>query len=225
MRETLDLTGKTFHWLTVICRIEREWKRWNYWLCKCKCWKEAIRSTSHLNEDVKHSCGCRWWQYHHDSWTLFYKKYREAKKRCNNPNVDSYKYYWGKWVKFEWDSYEDFKRDMYESFIEHCKIYWEKNTSLDRIDYDWNYCKDNCRWATWGEQSLNRCNMKEYKWNKISIAEVARNLWVPYHSIAWKIRRWVPIEWAINNPNQRYFKNKRYINKVKDCDRELAKYI
>ena len=44
---------------------------------------------------------------------------------------------------------------MYESYLEHIKKFGKKNTTIDRIDNDGNYCKENCHWATAKEQSLN----------------------------------------------------------------------
>jgi len=195
----VDLTGKSFYWLTVIwISNEKKWK--NYVRrCKCKCWKEVLRTTSHLNEDVRHSCWCRWWVNHHQAWTHFHRKYTEARKRCNNPNVDSYKYYWGRWIKFQRDNFKEFKNDMYESYLEHIKKYWEKQTSLDRIDSNWNYCKENCRWVTREEQSLNRSNVSpiEYKWKKMSHAAFARELGIGRHQLSYQLNKWLSIEQII----------------------------
>ncbi len=47
---------------------------------------------------------------------------------------------------------------MGEGYISHVCEYWEKDTTIDRIDVDWDYCKDNCRRATMREQQNNRSN-------------------------------------------------------------------
>lgn len=87
------------------------------------------------------------------SHDVFNKKFRSIKNRCNNPNEPRYKDRGGRWIKCEWDTFEQFKNDMYESYLEHKSN--NKYTSIERIDNNWNYCKENCRRATRSEQNLN----------------------------------------------------------------------
>ncbi len=73
--------------------------------------------------------------------------------RCTNPNNKSYKHYGGRGIKVceRWKDFSKFKEDLYDSYIEHVKIYGEKNTTLDRIDVNGDYTMDNVRWATLSE--------------------------------------------------------------------------
>lgn len=74
--------------------------------------------------------------------------YAGIKHRCNNPNDKCYNRYWWRWIKCLRKTFEDFYNDMHVSYEEHYNEYWEKNTQIDRIDNDWHYCKENCRWVT-----------------------------------------------------------------------------
>ena len=103
----------------------------------------------------------------------FYEIWCGMIKRTTNKNCASYKDYGGRGINS--DSYKffiDFYDDMYESYVKHCKEYGENNTSLDRIDVNGNYEKDNLRWATIKVQNRNTrkqletCVAIDYKGNK-----------------------------------------------------------
>lgn len=80
-----------------------------------------------------------------------YRSWQEMRKRCNNPNVISYKNYGGRGIRIcpRWDSYEAFLQDMGER---------PPGTSLDRKDGEGDYTPENCCWSTRLVQNNNRRN-------------------------------------------------------------------
>lgn len=116
---------------------------WNYW-CKCN----RIREKKRTRHGFSH---------YHSKSDRFYNIYCWIVSRCRwTASSESRRWYYDKWIKCLWSKFEDFKNDMYDSYLTHVSEYWEKNTTIDRIDSDWNYCKENCRWATCKEQTDNR---------------------------------------------------------------------
>lgn len=207
----------------------RKWK--TYHLCKCECWTIKFFWRCSLISWKTKSCWCkskelckqnrRCTKTHWDSKTGFYKRYYLIRNRCTNIKDKNRKIYWWRWIKCERESYEDFKKDMYKSYLEHIKIYWEQNTTIDRIDYNWNYNKDNCRWSTRLEQWNNKTTnlFIEYKWQKYSLKDLCRKLWKNYWMILQRIQvSKRPIDYALRFPPTPL--NMRNINR-----NELFKYF
>ncbi len=129
---------------------------------------------------------------HWMTWTRFYYIFDHLSQRCRNPNNPAYKNYWWRWIQNLWNSFEEFYNDMYHSYIEHCNEHWEKNTTIDRIDVNWNYCKENCRWATRVEQMRNRTDTHwvQYKWETYSLKELSELLWIKYSILRDRVYAW-----------------------------------
>ena len=82
--------------------------------------------------------------------TKTYFTWRNMRSRCLNSNHVAYYNYGGRGIKVcdEWrDSYDKFVEDMGESPV---------GMSLDRINNDGDYCKENCKWSTIKEQLNNQ---------------------------------------------------------------------
>src|SRR5690242_13412883 len=86
----------------------------------------------------------------------FYRKWTSLRSRCERKESSSYEHYGGRGIKHTWPTFEGYVNDMYDSYLEHVYAYGERNTTIDRIDVNGDYWKDNCRWATYQQQILNR---------------------------------------------------------------------
>ena len=186
---------KTYWKLTILKDNIKKWK-YRYVLCLCDCWnKKEIRLTNIINWHTK-SCWClrkksiiKHWM----KWTRFYRIYYNMLNRCNNKNNKSYKWYWLKWINVEWECFEDFYKDMYDSY--------NKNLQIDRINNNWNYCKENCRWVSVSINNNNKSNNRiiEYKWNKKTLTERSRLFNINKNTLWWRIfRNWWSVEKSFN---------------------------
>jgi hypothetical protein len=87
-----------------------------------------------------------------------YKVWLQMRDRCKNPNNTHYSYYGGRGISVstEWNSFKTFIADMGRR---------PKGYSLDRIDPNGNYSRENCRWATKIEQANNTRDNRKVEWN------------------------------------------------------------
>ena len=91
---------------------------------------------------------------HGMSYSRTYTSWHAMRNRCNNPVAANYALYGGRGIAIcpEWDSFEQFWADMGTR---------PAGKSIDRIDNEAGYSKDNCRWATASEQQQNKRHFKQ----------------------------------------------------------------
>jgi hypothetical protein len=104
------------------------------------------------------------------SRTKVYQAWADMKLRCRNKANPRFKDYGGRGIDFcdSWIKFENFFHDMGHPPT--------KGSSLDRIDNNKGYSKDNCKWSTPKEQGTNRRTTKFYTVNgeRLTISQVAR---------------------------------------------------
>lgn len=132
---------------------EKSKQRYRFGLYKCGyCGKEWETQIASIKDRGTKSCGCQ-----HNNSTLKLSKHRiymtwyNMIQRCYNPSHIRYDDWGGRGITVcdEWkDSPAQFIKDMFPSFVE--------GLTLDRIDNDKGYSKENCRWATKSEQCTNQ---------------------------------------------------------------------
>ena len=145
--------GDKYNKLTAIRFSHRN--KWNqqFWLFRCNCGKEKVICVSNVKSENTKSCGCLLKSgnrlKHKMTKTKIYNIWSLMKSRCLNKNDQSYKNYGGRGIKIcqEWLNFENFYEDMGDK---------PQNKSLDRINNNGNYCKENCRWATRKQQNNNK---------------------------------------------------------------------
>ena len=123
-----------------------------YSLYKCFCGSEFKAQNVAVKTGNTKSCGCfkkESNKTHGLGKHRIYGVWLDMMGRCNNDRKKSYKDYGARGITVceDWHNIANFINDMYPSFIE--------GLTLDRIDNNLGYYKENCRWVTRNIQMRN----------------------------------------------------------------------
>lgn len=87
----------------------------------------------------------------------FHSLWCAMRTRTTNVKQDHWLDYGGRGISSEaFANFIDFYDQMYEGYLEAAKQYGEKNVSLERIDVDGDYTKENCTWIHINDQKGNQ---------------------------------------------------------------------
>ncbi len=197
MGKYIDLTGQKFGKLTAIKDVGRNKSHKVLWLCKCECGNDKIINASSLRNGYTLSCGCLQKERaregkttHGMEGTRIYRIWKDIKIRCLYPKAINYKWYGGRGIKIcdKWLKFEGFYEDMGPTYKE--------GLTIDRIDSNKDYCKENCKWSTKIEQANNQSNNLIVTYNGITdtLANMCKKYKLEYKLIETRLNK---LHWGI----------------------------
>lgn len=154
MPSRIDIVGQRFGRLVVLEDTGRRATDGNVlWSCRCDCGVCSTVDGSSLRKGNTRSCGCLTYKHGH-SWeggySLTYSAWSHMMQRCYNENSKDFENYGGRGIlveNVEWHTFPGFLADMGEK---------PPGLTLERIDNNRGYCKENCCWDTRKAQAQNR---------------------------------------------------------------------
>jgi len=170
-------------------------------LCKCHCGKVfETDKDNFLNNGVR-SCGCKQFAKrtttHGMSKSKEYHCWVDMKMRCYNTNNKAFENYGGRGITVceRWNN-------SFESFLKDMGFCPKDKQSIDRLDVNGNYCKENCKWADFTEQANNKRNSRILAYNGKSqtLTQWAKELKVPEPSLRFRLKRKWSIERTLTTP-------------------------
>lgn len=128
-----------------------------------------------------------------------YLIWRQMIRRCHNPKAPNYYLYGKRGIQVcdRWrESLDNFIADMGEA---------PENHSLDRINFNKGYFKENCRWATTTQQARNKSTNVNltYQGETLCIKAWSERLQLAETTIGSRLRNGWSVEKALGTPPRR----------------------
>ena len=187
---TVDITGSQYSFLKVLGKSENYTQN-RKWVCECACGKICETTKQRLENGGSKSCGCMKSKLSSDANRVHgacpegknspeYQSYVAMMHRCYDDKRAEWKRYGGRGIIVSEDrwlepctGFLNFLEDMGSRPV---------GTSLDRIDFNGNYCKENCRWVDQRTQAYNSNRIKKgcstSKYRGVSLSKGKSKPWV-----------------------------------------------
>lgn len=210
MSKLIDMTGKKYGRLTVLEKAYYA-NRNVYWKCLCDCGNVTIKKGILIRLGKTASCGCLHKEFvgslnrtHGMGKTKINYVWLDMKARCLNPNHKRYKDYGGRGITIqkEWQDFLGFYNDMKDTYRE--------GLTIDRIDNNKGYSKENCRWVSMVTQNNNKRNSAYETVDGITAtrSELADLYGVPRCTFYWRLSKGMTVEEALKTPRRNNKKGK-----------------
>jgi hypothetical protein len=218
-----EYIGKKFNRLTILKEMEpTQYSKgmMRNVLCKCDCGNQKVIDLNSVKRNKSMSCGCLNKEIasknskthglamlstgvRHPDYDIWIK----MKSRCFNKNDKSYKHYGKRGISvcYSWTS-------SFKTFINDLGWRPSKEYSLERIDYNKNYCPENCKWILKSEQSKNsrRVNKITYQGKEYCLTDFCKEFSFPYSTMRHRVYDLgISIEEAIKYPQHYKFRKNK----------------
>jgi hypothetical protein len=171
-RKAIDMSGFISGRLKVIEKVGCYQKQ-AMWSCECSCGNIITVAGANLRSGRTKSCGClakELMTTHGMYKTNTYSSWKHMKVRCDSENFHQFKDYGGRGIAYDpsWSNFENFYMDMGDC---------PDGYTLDRLDVNGNYCKENCKWSSRQEQSVRQRLSKRNKSGRSGVTETKNGRW------------------------------------------------
>lgn len=196
-----DFTGRRYGLWTVTGFSHSTKSRMRYWRCRCDCGTERVVSGPDMKRGGTTGCGCTRVlsnaRHGHSTTSETSPEYRtwgRMIQRCTNPRHESYPNYGARGITVcdAWLDYRRFFADMGQKP--------SPKHSLERVNNELGYSKENCIWSTHQSQINNRRTTVFIEMNgeRILLTEACRRAGVKYGTaIGRKLKGLPESEWLL----------------------------
>lgn len=183
--------------------------------CTCICGNEKSVRIDGILKGLSTNCGCIKYsnlnKKHGGANTRLYRIWLGMKARCYNSKNPEYKNYGGRGILIseEWMDFSIFREWALNNG-------YAENLTIERIDVNSIYCKENCKWITKSEQLKNTTKtiFITYKGETLCAMDWSKKLGIPNNVLIHRYKSGLPLDLVFSKTR---FKGKSF-NNIKEIN-------